>query len=555
VSDPSQIQEVPILNWTYQQLGLQSNQDFITLLCVLIILVFAVKSVAYFCSKAYIFRFSYNQKRLLVSRLLKAYLAVPYEFHLSRNTASLIKNTILETNHFTNLCLLPLLDGVANLVVVVSLVLLLAKTDFLLLAMIMAILLPTFLFFVRLSKRFARWGKIFSQSQEGMIRTLNHGLGGLKETRVVGCEPFFEAEIDRQSRDYARAATLFESFQVLPRIMIEAILVIFLMLFVLASQIIFQRNFQDLVSIMGIFAIAAIRLIPSASLFMQSLGKLQKGTHALDMLYLDLKEIDRQNLKNTRSVTHGAQPGALIKAPQGLQSALAFRQQVDLRQITYRYPGITEPAINRLSLSLKKGESIALIGKSGAGKTTLVDIVLGLLIPEAGDICVDGVSIYDNLRAWQNLVGYIPQSIFLMDDTIERNIAFGVPDHLVDRDRLHRAVEAAQLTELVTRLPDGLKTGVGERGVRLSGGQRQRIGIARALYHEREILVLDEATSALDNETEQLVSEAINALAGNKTLIIIAHRLSTVEQCDRIYLMEEGQVVRSGSYKEVVLAQ
>ena len=180
---------------------------------------------------------------------------------------------------------------------------------------------------------------------------------------------------------------------------------------------------------------------------------------------------------------------------------------------------------------------------------------MGLLIPEAGDICVDGVSIYDNLRAWQNLVGYIPQSIFLMDDTIERNIAFGVPDHLIDRDRLHRAVEAAQLTELVTRLPDGLKTGVGERGVRLSGGQRQRIGIARALYHEREILVLDEATSALDNETEQLVSEAINALAGNKTLIIIAHRLSTVEQCDRIYLMEEGQVVRSGSYKEVVLAQ
>ncbi|MFM6898570.1 MAG: ATP-binding cassette domain-containing protein, partial [Microcystis panniformis] len=212
----------------------------------------------------------------------------------------------------------------------------------------------------------------------------------------------------------------------------------------------------------------------------------------------------------------------------------------------------SEPALNNISLSLKKGESIALIGKSGAGKTTLVDVILGFLIPESGDIQVDGVSIYQDIRSWQNLIGYIPQSIFLTDDTIERNIAFGVPDSLIDKERLQQAISSAQLTELVEQLPNGIKTEVGERGVRLSGGQRQRVGIARALYHEREILVLDEATSALDNETEKLVSQSIQALSGMKTLIVIAHRLTTVEYCDRVYLMDRGIITKSGSYKEVV---
>ena len=252
------------------------------------------------------------------------------------------------------------------------------------------------------------------------------------------------------------------------------------------------------------------------------------------------------------------------------KQTIEFSEKVELKEVTYSYPGTSKPAIDRLSLTLKKGQSIALIGKSGAGKTTLVDVILGLLRPESGNIIVDGKSIYSNinnfdsnswqnligsknLRSWQNLIGYIPQSIFLIDDTIERNIAFGVPDHLIDNIRVDRAIKAAQLEDLVEQMPEGIKTMVGERGLRLSGGQRQRIGIARALYHEREILVLDEATSALDNETEKLVSEAISSLAGTKTLIIIAHRLTTVAHCDRIYMLENGRIVKSGSYQEVVL--
>ena len=207
----------------------------------------------------------------------------------------------------------------------------------------------------------------------------------------------------------------------------------------------------------------------------------------------------------------------------------------------------------KYQFTIKKGESIALIGKSGAGKTTLVDVILGLLQPQQGDIKVDSHSIYCNLRNWQNLVGYIPQSIFLIDDTLEKNIAFGVPQDAIDRPQLYQAIKAAQLEEVVENLPDGLQTIVGERGLLLSGGQRQRVGIARALYHEREILVLDEATAALDNETESLITKAITSLSGTKTMIIIAHRLTTVKHCDRIYLMEKGRIIKSGSYEKVVL--
>ena len=280
------------------------------------------------------------------------------------------------------------------------------------------------------------------------------------------------------------------------------------------------------------------------------MGQMQNASYSLDMLYLDLKEIEKPeftkylDLDDSVTIRHNS------LSPVNLTSA--FTNQVELSNVIYRYPGTEEAALDNISLTIKKGQSIAFIGKSGAGKTTLVDVILGLLELESGDIRVDDISIYKNIRSWQNLIGYIPQSIFLMDETIERNIAFGVPDHLIDAERMNKAIKAAQLTELVEHLPNGIKTSVGERGVRLSGGQRQRIGIARVLYHEREILVLDEATSALDNETERLVSEAIQSLSGTKTMIIIAHRLTTVEHCDCIYLLEKGSLAKSGTYQEVV---
>ncbi|MDJ0633656.1 MAG: ATP-binding cassette domain-containing protein [Xenococcaceae cyanobacterium MO_188.B29] len=551
-STPESIHKIPLLDWAYRQLDLQSSTQFIPILGVGVATVFCIKSLLYFLARSYIFHFSSNQKKILMSRLLKAYLVVPYEFHLNKNTSSLINNIILETSHFYHFCLIPLLNATANFVITGVLLLLLANTNLILLVMILGILLPIFLLFNLLSSKFKKWGRMSSESNQEMIRTINHGLGGLKETRVIGCEAYFEQQMEQQGRKFARASTLFQSSQLLPRILIETTLILFLLLFISISQLFFNQNLQEMTGVLGIFAVASMRLIPSASQLVQARGQMGKGSHALDMLYFDLKQIEKKESTKRLDLVHSSRLSSPISSKDWENQAMTFQERIDLNNITYRYPNTLEPAIDDISLSIKKGESIALIGKSGAGKTTLVDIILGLLKPGIGDILVDNVSIYDNIRSWQNLVGYIPQSIFLTDDTIERNIAFGVRDLLIDSERLNKAIKAAQLSELVEQLPHGIKTEVGERGVRLSGGQRQRVGIARALYHEREILVLDEATAALDNETEKLVSEAIKSLAGTKTLIIIAHRLSTVEHCDRVYLLEKGSVIKSGSYQEVV---
>ena len=553
VSAPDKIHEIPILDSAYKSLGFDSPNKFLATLGAFIVLIFCVKAVIYFFSKFYIVQFAYAQQRRLSTRLMRAYLSAPYAVHLSRNTSGLINNIAIETNHFTILCMNPLLEVVVNLTIVVVLLILLAVTDIFLLLSVVALMLPLFLIFNSFGKRFAKWGKSVSESQKGMIRSINHGLGGLKETQVIGCEDFFTLELDNHAKKFARASTFFYGFQVLPRVLVETALISFLIAFTSLSLVFFEKSFQDLVPILGVFAVAGMRLIPTASIFMQSLAKMRNGGHTLDVLSLDLKEEEKYSPTFNSSLvkTRNIDKFGRHKSPK-IEETAAFATGIYLKDISFRYPGTSELAIRSLSLMIKKGSAIGLVGKSGSGKTTIVDIILGLLQPESGDICVDDTSIYQNLRAWQNLIGYIPQSIFLIDDTIESNIAFGISKHLIDPQKIQQAIHSAQLDEFVGALPSGVKTVVGERGVRLSGGQRQRIGIARALYHEREILILDEATSALDSETERLVSESINNLAGKKTLIIIAHRLSTIEKCDYVYVLDRGELIRQGSPQDVL---
>jgi ABC-type multidrug transport system fused ATPase/permease subunit len=332
--------------------------------------------------------------------------------------------------------------------------------------------------------------------------------------------------------------------------MIETMLVLGLVGFTSISLIVYQ-NLESLLPVLGIFTVASLRMVPAITGLVKGASTLRNSTYTLDRLYLEFKEIEsfQKEAVSQFSVAMNTRSRENYQ-----KKNLTFRDRIVLDGVSYRYPEANEHALSDISLTLRKGESIAFIGKSGAGKTTLVDVILGLLLPQQGDIQVDDTSIYQNLRSWQNLIAYIPQSIYLIDDTIERNIAFGVPDEAIDGEKVEKAIQAAQLQDLIAELPEGMKTSVGERGVRLSGGQRQRIGIARAIYHDRPILILDEATSALDNETENLVSEAIESLAGVKTTIAIAHRLSTIQNCDRIYLMEKGKIVKSGTYQEVVEA-
>jgi ATP-binding cassette, subfamily B, bacterial PglK len=544
-SHPDAIQTVPFLNLIHRQLGQPSPDQFILGLGLGLVVLFCGKSYLYFSARAYIYQFSFTSQGLLISRLLKAYLSAPYTFYLSRDTASLIKNIIIETQTFCHMGMLPLLEATSNLIAIFCLMLLLAKTDLVLLTLIASIIFAAFLLFYNLRQKSSRWGREQSNAYHEMIRTINHGLGGIKETYVIGCQPYFEQYMGQQAARYASNISKLQSFQILPRIILETLLIVSLVLMITIYQVILKQDTDHLIAVLSIFAVAAIRLMPAISQALSAIGQLQGGSYAVDMLYADLKGIEQQTA-DLRTVP------VLGRMDQGQEDKLKFVDRIDLNQVVYAYPGAVKNSLNAVSLTIRKGESVAFIGRSGAGKTTLVDVILGLLEASEGDIQVDRRSIYSNLRAWQNLIGYIPQSIFLMDDTVERNIAFGVPEHEVDGEKLHQAIQLAQLSELISQMPDGVKTTVGERGVRLSGGQRQRIGIARALYHEREILVLDEATAALDYETEHLITEAVRSLSGMKTVIIIAHRLSTVQHCHRIYLMEEGRIAKAGTYDEVV---
>lgn len=542
---------------TYKALNLKNTNQFIGLLGLIIVAIFYLKSFFYYQIQQYVFRFCFTQQVKLRLRLLHTYLFLPYTFHLKTNSAHLIQNIINESQSFSYSVAIPLLNSISNSFVLVVLVLLLAKTDLAATVSVIGILLGTYLPFHFFRHKIVRWGKEGVDANTEMLRIVNHAIGGLKETRVIGCEEFFENQLGGQVNRFARVATLFHVFQMLPRLVIESLLITFVVGLVSVS-LLFEQRSQNLVSVLGIFAIASIRLLPSASQLMSNMGVLRNFKPTLERLYMDLKEIEKPESVNYLKISQGVLLSKGLKFENqkaNKNTTMPFTENIVLDKINYAYPESNSNSLTDVSLTIKKGESIALIGKSGAGKTTLVDVLLGLLIPQTGDITVDNLSVYNSLRSWQNLIGYIPQTIFLTDDTIERNIAFGVSDDQIDPQRLNNAIRSAQLTELIAQLPEGTQTMVGEHGVRLSGGQRQRIGIARALYHEREILVLDEATSALDNETENLISQAIQDLSGTKTMIIIAHRLTTVEHCDRIYEMQKGQIVKCGSYEEVVLAQ
>ncbi|MGV0026184.1 ABC transporter ATP-binding protein [Phormidesmis priestleyi] len=534
------IQQDPRLRWLYQHFGLAAGQEFNFLIGVGLVVVgiFYLKSFLSFYIQRYIFEFGFKQRGELCTRLLHAYSAAPYTYHLTRNSATLMQNMLNETELFSYKVVMPLLFAIANSVVTLALVFLLVSTNSMAMFIIVGIVLLASGIFYQFRHKLVFWGKERSESYEETMRIINHSLGGLKEVRVIGCEGYFEEQASVQMDRFAVSSAAHMSFTNLPRYAIEAFLITFLVGFTGIFLIFNPDNSQNLSSVLGIFAMASIRLLPAVGNVVSSLNDVRYASYSMDKLYFDLQSLEKN------------QP----KLPRGDAQAMPFSKQLVLDRISYRYPNVEENALNQISLTLKKGESIGLIGRSGAGKTTLVDVILGLLTPEAGDIQVDGVSVYDNLRAWQNLIGYVPQSIFLIDDTLERNIAFGVPDHLIDQEKLIQAVQVAQLDELVEQLPQGISTVIGERGVRLSGGQRQRIGIARALYHDRQLLILDEATAALDNETESLVSEAVKSLGGSKTIILIAHRLTTLEHCDRIYQVEKGRIIKSGSYQEVVLS-
>lgn len=487
----------------------------------------------------------YSQRRLVLftsqfsirlkMRLMINYQNAAYIFHLKQNVAYLL-NKLSLTDGFASGVLFSSLNILSSLIITLSvigcLLLIHPIVTFFLIAMVVLIFFG-YEFFVK--GHVMKMAKIIAESGGEIDKSILQAFGGLKEIRVLGKESFFLDKIKSTAQGYSFSLAIYNSLQLIPRYAVESAASIFLVTMVLGALLL-ETSPVEMIPALGIFAAACIRLLPTITQLIAQFSQIRGASYTTGMLYDEIRAVEGQ-YKTGLDIVHSSERQSF--------------SQFSLHRVLFKYSNTKHAALNNIDLTLFRGQSTGLIGSSGAGKSTLVSVILGLLSPDAGQLLVDGSPV-KNLRAWLNNFAYIPQSIFLLDDTLKRNIAMGTTDSEIDDQKLHNAIEMAQLSQVVSDLPDGVNTVIGENGIRLSGGQRQRVALARAFYYEREIIIMDEATSSLDNETEHEVINAIKKLHGLKTLIVIAHRLTTIQYCDVVYKLEKGTLISQGSYDEVV---
>lgn len=523
---PEQFMDNKYIQIILQFTGIKDKSGAIILLAGALIFVYICKNLYLIWMYGIQFRFIYTNQRKLSNRLMSCYLKQPYTFHLEHNSAELQNNIFNEVDFFMS-TILHIISVFTDSCVCVALIILLFVTDKGITLGVAALLLVFVLTFYRWYKREAKkWGlerKIYS---ENSIEAIQHSLGAIKEIKVLGRERFFEKAYDQNYYRFLESKRKVNTYSMAPKPLMEAMCVTGLLL-VVSFKIYQGVEVQSFIPTLSVFALAVIRILPSSSRLTSGISNVLYGKASIDAIYHDLREIDALS-ENTNEY-------------KVQQKEFDFSKKISIRNLSFKYGENGKKVLEKLSLDIPKNKSVAFIGASGAGKTTLADIILGVLPYSDGNIYVDDKELSDIANIWKKKIGYIPQSIFITDDTIRRNIALGIEDNDIDDSQIWKALEDAQLKDFVMQLEDGLDTMLGEFGVRISGGQRQRIGIARALYNNPEVLVLDEATSALDNETEKAVMESIDELNGRKTLIIIAHRLTTIQNCDLVYRIEEGK--------------
>lgn len=533
VMNPESIQRKDYLRWVYETFDFQSEIYFMVFLAVALIVVYLTKNLFLCVLYAGQYRFIFNNQRRIACRMLDCYMRQPYAFHLSHNSSDLIRNVSTDTNMMFR-GLLAMLQAITEGCVCVVLGIYLFVMDKTITVGVGVILCAFLIFFAKGFKKYlSRIGSEDRKYNAGITKWLMQSFGGIKETKIMDREEFFLGKFDYNYNNYARCEKRYSLLQAMPRPIIEAVCVGAL-LSVIIFKLLRGTHSNYFVTTLSVFAMAAFRLLPSISRIANYMSIIMFNMPAVDAVYHDLREIEEIEAdcinKETASVP------------------LELKKEIQITDLCFSYPDADKAVLENVNFVIKKNQSVAFIGPSGAGKTTLADIILGALKPVSGGVYVDGIDIQQNMAAWHKNIGYIPQTIFLMDDTIRNNIAFGIQEDQIDEDALWKAVEKAQLKDFILSLEKGLDTEIGEGGVRLSGGQRQRIGIARALYNDPEVLVLDEATSALDNDTESAVMEAIDSLSGTKTMIIIAHRLSTIRNCDVVYEVKERQITLTKIY-------
>jgi len=540
VMDPGVINENMWLNYFFNLFNFGSTNSFLVFFgCVVLIFLIVGNLISAFSAWLKI-NFVWRKNHSLSSKLLEKYLSMPYVYFLEKNTADLGKNVLAEVQQLTSNFMLPIIKIISDvIVIIVVLLLLLFVNPLVTIIAVFSLAFSYVVIFFYYSEKLKTGGKKRIEKNAERFKASSEALSGVKDIKILGVERYFLDRFCKNSDEFSSLQSWYQAVGQLPRYIMEVIafggIVSFLIFLILTGS-----ETQKIIPLISFFAFAGYRLLPALQDVFNSLSSFKFNKAILDKIHGDMikgNELRSSKLTNNKK-----------------SKSILFKKEILLEKVDFAYPGKKVLTLNNINLKIKKDSFVAVIGVTGSGKTTLIDLILGLFSPDNGSIKIDGVELVEkNIRGWQNNLGYVPQQIYLSDDTVIRNIAFGLSDEEIDIDQVRRVSEMANLNDFIdNELQKGYDTEIGERGIRLSGGQRQRIGIARALYHDPQVLIFDEATSSLDNETEKEVLKAINKVAKLKTMIVIAHRLTTVKNCDKVYVVDKGRIIDEGSYEVVV---
>ncbi|MCH5270443.1 MAG: ABC transporter ATP-binding protein [Lachnospiraceae bacterium] len=530
VIDPEAVANSRIGAKIYELFGMDSYSNFSVTVMALLIFIFVVKNIFLYVQQKLTFSFVYTNQFRTSERMMRNYLRRDYEFYLNADTAVVQRSITSDVNNMYALilALLQLLsDGVVSLFIV-SYCFITNGT----MTVVLAVVLIVLMLLVKkvLKPIMYKAGKDNQDYYSSLFKWISQTVQGIKEVKVSGKEQYFVGEYIKSGKGYVDAVQRYSLYNNIPKLLMETACVAAMVGYMI-FQVVTGVGTEDMLGTLSTLAAAAFVLLPCVNRINNQINSIAY----FEPFFMGVSDNLQDEIQGDR-VDMSEFSMDCDKLP--------VKECIELKDITYAYPGTDKLIFNRAALTIPVGAAVGIVGTSGAGKTTVVDILLGLLKVQSGKIFADGVNVKEHYREWLKNIGYIPQMIFMLDDTIRKNVAFGVPEDQIDEERIWEVLKEAQLDEFVKTLPDGLDTGIGERGIRLSGGQRQRIGIARALYGDPEVLILDEATSALDNDTEAAIMDSINRFHGKKTLVIIAHRLQTIEKCDMVYRVENGEVLR-----------
>lgn len=529
VIDPAAVQNSRIASWVYELFGSPDYETFAVSIMALLIAVFVVKNIFLFVQQKLTFAFVYTNQFRTSERMMCNYLRRSYEFYLNADTAVVQRSITSDVNNMYALILALLQmmsDGVVSLFIIIYCFITNGTMTVLLAVVLLALMLGIK---VVLKPIMYKAGKDNQDYYSGLFKWISQTVQGIKEVKIATKEQYFVNEYKKCGQGYVNAVQRYSLYNNIPKLLIEAACVTTMvgyMIYLVVTGV----PTENMLTVFSTLAAAAFILLPCVNRINNQMNSIAY----FEPFFMGVSD-------NLQDEISGEKVDMTFATDE--EEKLPVKQAIELKDITYAYPGTRKLIFDHAELTIPVGSSVGIVGTSGAGKSTVVDILLGLLQVQSGVVLADGVDTRTQYRKWLKNVGYIPQMIFMLDDTIRRNVAFGVPEDKIDEKRLWEVLREAQLDEFIKTLPEGLDTGIGERGIRLSGGQRQRIGIARALYNNPEVLILDEATSALDNDTEAAIMESINRLHGRKTLIIIAHRLQTIEKCNLVYRVEDGKAV------------